>query len=162
MKFQAAKFLSSSGSLAEHRCRSFRAVALGAAAIAGGSLAVTTIIGTAAIAGMLWAGSSPENTISELTGSFELTFFCALGGLVMSIMGGYSAATIAGRSPVTHAVFVGVLAMPFNLIALSILGDSGPAWLTMLANLLVIPSAALGGWLASPIPATVPATAQKL
>ncbi len=161
MKISSAKFTSGSETVGERRRRSCRAIGLGAGAIVGGSLAVTTVIGTATITGMLLAGNSPESIISTLTGSFALAFFCAVGGLLMSIIGGYSAATIAGRLPIGHAFWAGALALSLNLILFSICGDSGPAWLTVLANLLVIPSAAIGGRLAAPIPTTVPAPVPK-
>ena len=150
-----------SDSAALSRRPSFRAVGWGVAAIVGGSLAVTTVIGVAAILGMLAAGDSPEDIVAKLPNSLALAIFCAAGGTLMSVMGGYSAAVIAGRSPIRHAIWAGALAVPINLVWAAVLGDSGPVWLTALATVLIVPCAALGGWLATPIPTVVAAPAHE-
>jgi hypothetical protein len=134
--------------------RSFRAVAVGSAVMVGGTLAMTTLIGIAAITGMLAAGSRAESIVTQLPDSIALALFCAGGGLLMNVIGGYYAAVIAGQRPLRHALWSGALAIPFNLLILVVLGDSGPAWLTGLATALIVPCAALGGWLAAPASTT--------
>jgi hypothetical protein len=143
------------------RRKSFRPVVLGAAAIVGGSLAITTVVGVAAIVGMLVAGNNAENIIAQLPSSLALAIFCAAGGLLMSAIGGYSAAIMAGSAAIRHALWAGLLAVPLNLAVLAVLGDPGPAWLTALATVLIVPCAVLGGWLAAPIPTAITAPAPE-
>jgi hypothetical protein len=137
--------------------RSIRAVVLGAAAIVSGSLAMTTILGVAAIAGMLVRGSGAETIVAQLPSSLLFAIFCAAGGLIMCVIGGYSAAMIAGCNPIRHALCAGALATPLSLAVLAILGDSGPVWLTALATALMIPCATVGGWFATPVAITLAA-----
>jgi hypothetical protein len=141
--------------------QSLRAVMWGAAAMVGGSLAMTTLIGVAAVTGMLVARNSAENIIAQLPASLSLAIFCAAGGWWMNVLGGYIAASLAKRFPLRHALCAGALAVPLNVLLSAIFGDSGPAWLTALATALIIPGALLGGWFAAPVPTPVVAPAHE-
>jgi hypothetical protein len=132
--------------------RTIRAVGFGTAVVLGGSLALTTLLGVAAITGMLVRGDTPQTVVTELPSSTQLALFCAAGQLLMSLNGGYVAATISGCWPMKHAIGTGILAAPLSLLVLAIFGDSGPAWLTFASIALIPPFAATGGWLASPCP----------
>jgi hypothetical protein len=112
---------------------------------------MTTILGIAAITGMILSGISGPTILKELTGSsLKLALLCAAGGWLMSLIGGYSAARIAGHAQIGHGFWTGVFATPFNLAVLVLLGDSGPLWLTVISMVLIVPCATLGGWLAAP------------
>lgn len=135
----------------------FRAIFVGAIVDIGGSLVMTTIVGVTAITAMLVAGTSAQTIVDELPHSFALVLFCALGGMVMSIAGGYTAARIAAHAPLWHAFLAGLLAVLLNLGMIALIGDSGPIWLTTASTVLIVPCATIGGWLAMPVAA---ATAQ--
>jgi hypothetical protein len=124
---------------------------MGAAIIVGGSLVMTTLIGIAAIVGMLVRGDDAPTILFQLTGSFEIALLCTAGNWLMSLIGGYRAAAIAGEAFVQHGLWTGALATPLNLAVLVLLGDSGPSWLAVLSLGLILPCAALGGWFASPL-----------
>ena len=129
---------------------SLRAIGLGAAVIAGGSLVMTSAIGLSAVTAMLLRGDSVEAVVATLIHSFALVVFSSLGTFVMSLAGGYVAAGAAHYAPLGHAVTAALLAIMVNLTMMPVLGDPGPLWLTMLTTVLVVPFAALGGWLALP------------
>ncbi len=129
---------------------SLRAVGIGAAVVVGGSLVMTTLIGVAAIVGMFVRGDSGPTIVAQISGSFELVLLCAVGGVWMSLVGGYTSAMMVDRSPIQHGLWTGCLATPLSLAVVAVLGDSGPQWLTVLSIVLILPSAGLGGWLAAP------------
>jgi hypothetical protein len=130
---------------------SLRAIGTGAVVIVAGSLAMTTCIGVVATIGMVLRGETGEIIISRLCSSLEVALWCAAGGWLMSLVGGYMSAARAGHAYVAHAVWTGVLAIPLSLAVVALLGDSGPAWLCGLSIMMIVPCAALGGWMASPI-----------
>jgi len=130
---------------------SFRAITTGVAVIVGGSLVMTTIVGTVAIVGMIARGDNGQTIVSQLTGSFEMALLCAMSGWFMSLIGGYTAGAIAAQACLPHAFLTGAIAMPLSLAVLTVLGDSGPTWLSALSIVLIVPCATLGGWLAAPI-----------
>jgi hypothetical protein len=129
---------------------SVRAIFVGALVDVGGSLVVTTIVGVTAVTALLVRGEAPEAIIQTLPGSLALVLFCAIGGALMSVAGGYAAAVIAGRAEMAHALAAGLLAAALNLGVNLLLGDSGPIWLTATGLVLVAPFAIFGGWLAMP------------
>lgn len=132
-----------------------RAVWTGAVVDIAGSLVMSTIVGVAAIMGMLTRGDSPETIAAELPSSFVLAVCVGIGGLLMSIAGGYVAATIAKQAQLRHAIWTGIASAVLNLAMLAIIGDSGPVWLVVLTTAIIVPCAMLGGWLA--MPGAVPA-----
>ncbi len=129
---------------------SIRAIAIGVAVIVGGSLVMTTIIGTVAIIGMILRHDTGPTIVSQLTGSFELVLLCAMGGWLMNIIGGYIAGMNAGQHWIGHGFWAGTFAAPLSLAVIALLGDTGPLWLTVTSMVLIVPCATLGGWLASP------------
>ncbi len=137
----------------------WRAVWVGAVVDVAGSLVMSTIVGVAAICGMLTRGDTPEMIANELPASLALVLCVATGGMLMSLAGGYVSASKAGIAHLHHAVWTGVLSVVLNLLLLATLGESGPPWLVASTTLLIVPCAALGGWLAMPVPA-VPAAAK--
>jgi len=141
--------------------RCLRALVGGAAVIVGGSLAATTVIGLAAIAGMAMRGDSADSIVAEFSGSMALAVFVALGGLLMSLIGGYIAATIAGRSQYWHALVAGAIATIVTVALLPVWGDTGPVWLTTLSTAGIVPLAAVGAWLAMPVPVLTVAAGER-
>ena len=133
--------------------RDARAVVVGAAVTVGGSLVVTTVIGVAAIMGMLIRGASPDRIAAELPGSLALAIFVALGGLLMSAAGGYTAAAMAPDRRYRHALAASILAVVATVALLPVWGDSPTDWLTAISVALIVPCGIVGAWLAMPIAA---------
>ena len=132
--------------------RDGRAVLIGAAVTVGGSLVATTVIGIAAITGMLLRGANPERIAAELPGSLALAIFVALGGLLMSAAGGYTAAAMAQSRRYRHALAASILASVATVALLPVWGESSTDWLTGLGTALIVPCGAVGAWLAMPVP----------
>lgn len=130
---------------------SLRAIGVGVAVIVAGSLAMTTCIGVVATFGMLLQGDSGGMIVTALCSSFEVALWCAAGGWLMSLVGGYTSAARAGHAYIAHAILAGTFAIPLSLAVVTLLGDSGPAWLNVLSIAMIVPCAALGGWMASPM-----------
>jgi len=128
-----------------------RAVWTGATVDIAGSLVMSTIVGIAAITGMLVRGESAETIVADLPASQALLIFVAAGGLLMSLAGGYVAANIANAGHLRHALWAGLLSTLLNIAMVWLVGDSGPFWLTGTTMLLIVPCAILGGWLATPV-----------
>src|SRR5262245_37886519 len=131
--------------------RDARAVVVGAAVTVGGSLVVTTIIGVAAITGMLMRGASPDRIAAELRGSRALAIFVALGGLLMSAAGGSTAVALRPDRGDRHALAPSILAMLATVALLPVWGESLPDWLTAISIALIVPCGTIGAWLAMPV-----------
>lgn len=132
--------------------RDARAVVVGAAVTVGGSLAATTVVGIAAVAGMLLRGASPDRIAAELPGSLALAIFATLGGVVMSAAGGYTAAAMAPDRRYRHALAASILATVVSVALLPVWGESPTDWLTAISIALIIPCGTVGAWLAMPMP----------
>jgi hypothetical protein len=132
--------------------RDSRAVVVGAAVTVGGSLVATTIIGVAAITGMLIRGASPDRIAAELPGSLALAIFVTLGGLLMSAVGGYTAAAMAPSRRYRHALAASILAVVATVALLPVWGESPSDWLTAISIALIVPCGIVGAWLAMPVP----------
>jgi hypothetical protein len=130
---------------------SLRAVGLGAIVIVAGSLMVTTLVGVAAISGMLVRGDSPDEITAQLSNSLDLAIFVRIAELAVSIIGGYTAARLANRMPLRHAFAAGVLAALVNRLISLLCGDIEPIWLTALVAMSVAPCAVFGAWLSMPV-----------
>jgi hypothetical protein len=77
--------------------------------------------------------------------SFPLLLFTQLYVFVYAVAGCYLAAWMAGRKPMQHALILGVLGLVFNVIGSVSMWDTAPAWYHIVAILLVMPAAWLGG-----------------
>ena len=64
---------------------------------------------------------------------------------VFAVAGCYLTALLAGRSPMKHALILGVLGLIFNIIGAAGRWDTAPAWFHIISVLLVMPYAWLGG-----------------
>ncbi|HEY2759258.1 MAG TPA: hypothetical protein VGI75_00905 [Pirellulales bacterium] len=139
-------------SASQNRSRRFRAIASGTAVIVGGSLVMTTLLGIAAIFGMLLRGDSPEAIVAQLPKSPMLAVFVTAGSLLMNVAGGYVSASIADRSRQAHALSTGAIATLVTLAMLPLWGgENQPLGMDAIAAAAILPCAALGAWLAMPI-----------
>lgn len=81
-----------------------------------------------------------------------------VGGCAASALGGLVAAAIARRRELHHATVTGVvsllLALPLMVLARPL--ATHPLWYDVLTVLVVVPSAALGGWLYLTVPGARP------
>ncbi|HEY2883534.1 MAG TPA: hypothetical protein VGJ15_13900 [Pirellulales bacterium] len=138
-----------------------RSVLWGAAVMVGGSLVMATVVGIAAVTGMLFQGASPQTIVATLPSSTALAVFVGIGGLLMNLAGGYVAATIAVGSPLRRAVETAALATIAQLALLPLWGDFDSLWATALSSALAFPLALLGAWLAMPVAQPAPATTNR-
>ena len=67
---------------------------------------------------------------------------------VYATAGCWLCARIAGRRPMFHALFLGVLGFIFNIVGSSMTWQLYPAWYHVVALILVMPAAWLGGRIA--------------
>lgn len=74
-----------------------------------------------------------------------LLLFTQLYVFVYAVAGCYLAAWIAGRKPMQHALILGVLGLVFNVVGTVKMWDTAPAWYHIVALLLVMPAAWVGG-----------------
>lgn len=127
------------------------AIWLGATVDITGSVLMAISVPLLALMARISRGDSAERIVAELPQSYALLLFCALGGMLMSVAGGYAAAIRAGWKPIRHAAAGGLLATVMNATVLSAFGGSEPLWLTIIGISAILPCAAVGGWLAAPV-----------
>jgi hypothetical protein len=114
-------------------------------------LAVALGFGVFVVGSMLPRGASTEHPGTPPTAG--LVAGAIAYGVVFAALGGLTAASVAGRKPLTHAL---VLA---GLIAAAALAHpwfdpgSSPRWLDLAAVLLMAPAAVFAGWARSRLPA---------
>lgn len=77
--------------------------------------------------------------------SVPLLLFTQLYVFVFAVAGCYLAAWIAGRRPMQHAIILGLLGLVFNIFGVVQMWNTAPAWYHVMALLLVMPAAWLGG-----------------
>jgi hypothetical protein len=132
--------------------RSFnpRAVFRGMAVAAAGALVMSTLVGVTAVVSMANDGLSLETIAEQLRAKWDLQLFTAAGELLMAALGGYTAAISAGRGHIRHALAAGTAALAVDLVIIAICGSPLAPWLAVASLSLVVPCAAVGGYLASP------------
>jgi hypothetical protein len=132
--------------------RSFnsRAVFRGMAVAAGGALVMSTLVGVTAVVSMANDGLSLQTIAEQLRAKWDLQLFTAAGELLMAALGGYAAAISAGRGHFRHALAAGAAALAVDLLIIAICGSPLAPWLAAMSLSLVVPCAAVGGYLASP------------
>jgi hypothetical protein len=138
----------------------YRAILRGVVTDVGGSLVVSTLVGIAAVTGMLARGETPEMVARELPQSLALALFVASGGMLMSVCGGYVAAAFAGTAKLQHAILAGLLSTALNGALNWAIGASEPIWLMSATLACITPCAVLGGWLAMPVATPLALSAQ--
>lgn len=81
--------------------------------------------------------------------SVPMLLFTELYVIVYAVFGCWLAARMAPSHPMRHALALGVLGLAFNLAGGTMTGwGEGPAWYYVVALLLVMPAAWLGGAIA--------------
>jgi hypothetical protein len=134
----------------ESRSLVARAVFRGAAVGSGGALIMSTLIGVAAVVGMVNDGLSPQSVVGRMHEQYDIRLFVAMGDLLMATLAGYTAANLAGRARLRHALAAGACTLCVNLFVIAACGSPLPLWLAATNLALIVPCAALGGYLASP------------
>jgi len=74
-------------------------------------------------------------------------------GIVFAALGGLTAASLAGRKPLAHALVVAALIALAALAHPWLEPGSNPRWLDLAAALLMAPAAAFAGWARAKLPA---------
>ncbi len=89
-------------------------------------------------------GDASAETLASLTLGEELTMFAA--GTMMTGLGAYIAARMAGRAHMAHGLAVGAAALALTLL-LELFPPSPPPalWMRLLSIVIVLPAGALGG-----------------
>jgi hypothetical protein len=127
-----------------------RAIFRGTAIGAGGALVLSTVIGVAAVIGMVNEGLSPQTIARQMNAQWDIRLFVALAELLTAMLAGYTAAVVAGRTPYRHSLWAGGGTLAINLLVIAVCGNPLPVWLAASSLALVLPCAMLGGYLAAP------------
>jgi hypothetical protein len=132
------------------RSFSARAVFRGMAVAAGGAMFLSTLIGVTAVMCMAGDGLSLTTIAEQLRLRWDLQLFTAAGEVLMAVLGGYTAATTAGCRQLRHALAAGAAALILNALIIAACGTPLTPWLAAASLSLVLPCAAIGGFLALP------------
>lgn len=123
------------------------AILAGAAADMFGTLMVTIFIGTIA-GGMLLSQGVPEEEIgARLARDTTMLAWSVVAGLVASTAGGLVAARIARFRELMHAASAGGVGLVLSTVSAVLAPTNMPTWYVIAGYGLVVPAAALGGWL---------------
>ena len=115
-------------------------------------------LGTLLTAGLLGVAfgvgpDTPDSRIQELLSAPEFIISATVHGTFFTALGGYVAARLAPADaptdPLRHAVIVGLLSLILAILMAMAPGEGPRAawWVDALGYLLVVPAAAVGGWL---------------
>jgi hypothetical protein len=121
-----------------------KAVLFGFLADIGSSLVGSCIIGGVIGVILVARGASPDEVNAQSQEPIVLVLSLALG-LACTVLGGYVAGRVAGRSEVLHGGLVGALGAVLGLAFVGLY----PLWFNVAALVSVIPFAMLGGSLAA-------------
>jgi hypothetical protein len=88
------------------------------------------------------SGQRPHEpaTLSIMLGSIAV-------GMASALLGGYLAALIAGRRPISHGIALAVLIATGAIVSLVSTLGHGSVWSQIAALALMVPCAVAGGWL---------------
>lgn len=122
---------------------SIKALVLGFITDSCGSLVGSLVLGAVWAIVFLNQGGSPEELASHFN---SYAFYCAsfILGIALTVFGGYVAGRVAGKYEVHHGAIVGLLSTLYGLL----FATTVPPWFSILSVITVLPSAALGGWIA--------------
>jgi hypothetical protein len=126
-----------------------RAIFRGTAVAAGGAIVMSTMIGVAAVMCMASDGLSLQTIAEQLRSKWDLQLFTFVGEVLMAVLGGYTAAVTADCRRLRHALVAGAAAVVVNVLIVAICGSPLVPWLVAASLSLVLPCAAVGGYLAS-------------
>ena len=75
-----------------------------------------------------------------------LLLFSQLYTFIYATFGCWLAARLAPSRPMRHALILGALGLAFNIAGTIVMWHTAPAWYSIMALALVMPTAWLGGW----------------
>lgn len=90
-----------------------------------------------------FAVAFPEGTRPTTPESIALL----VAGFADAVLGGYVTATIAGRSELRHAFYLGVLMVGLGLASTRQGGGAAPLWFQLGLVAVAVPGPVLGAWL---------------
>jgi hypothetical protein len=123
------------------------AIFAGAAADMFGTLMVTLMISTIA-QGVLLSQGVPEAEIgARLARDGTVLLWSVVAGLAASAVGGFVAARIARFRELTHGASAGAVGLVLSTVSAVLAPTTLPTWYIVTGYGLVVPAAALGGWL---------------
>ena len=119
-----------------HGIRSILAVVAGFVAIAVLSLGADVVLRT-----LLSRRFSPDGGTSDPAVLLIVLFYSA----ALGVLGCYLAARLAPRKPMTHAMVLGFIGLLLSIMATVANWKTAPAWYHVIALLLILPAAWVGG-----------------
>lgn len=99
------------------------------------------VFALSAFAFFLLTGQPPH-----ATAPLSIMLGCIVVGIVFAFLGGYLAASLAGRNPAAHGLAVAAILAAGAAISLVSTIGHGAIWTQVAALVFMAPSAALGGW----------------
>lgn len=127
------------------------AVLVGFLADIGFSLVVGTVVGMAAAIVVLDKGIGPERLQEEIQKLQWVQIIGLILGMCGTAFGGFIGAWMGRVRPLMHAFAVGVLSMMFGVVAVLLLPDAQPTWVSITGFAFTLPAALLGGLLRAAI-----------
>jgi hypothetical protein len=125
-----------------------KAVAIGTAVDIAGSFLLSAVAGLISGIQLARAGLSPAEIQTRLSNSSTVGTIALIGGLLMTLIGGYLAARIAQVDEVRHGTAVGVVGVILGILFMIVFRSwANPLWYDLAGFLLTIPTAAAGGYL---------------
>lgn len=94
----------------------------------------------------LFAENMSEEALKALETDTGFLWFAMVFGTLSTVIGGYIAASFAKEAIYLNSGMIGVIGIVIGLL----IGGEYPLWFTVLAYISILPSALLGGYLASP------------
>ena len=124
------------------------AITAGAAADMFGTMMISIFIGAVA-SGVLLSRGVPEDEIgTRLAGDAQVLTWGVVLGLLASVVGGLVAARIARYRELMHAACAGGVGLVLSTISAVLSPVVLPTWYVITGYGLVVPAAAVGGWIA--------------
>lgn len=93
------------------------------------------------------AGIAPAEIELQLGNSFLFQALNICNGLFFTAMGGYIAARIAGAAILKHAILTGTSSLTIAVLFIAFIPGATPGWYGIATLLLMLPAAALGGYI---------------
>lgn len=113
----------------------------------GSSLAAGVVLGIVAAAVVMSRGVP----LDRLENAMNSLVWVQVGGLLVGFcgttLGGYVAARMGKVLPLRHALATGLISVLLGLVTIVLFPDSQPMWVSLVGLALVLPAAALGGYL---------------
>lgn len=125
----------------------YYAIVAGAAADMFGTLMVSIAIGVLASSRLLAQGVPEAEIGARLARDTTMLTWSVVSGLVASVVGGLVAARVARYRELMHGASAGGVGLVLATVSAVLSPVVLPGWYVMTGYGLVVPAAALGGWL---------------